>query len=55
LREEDLKILKIPRTKVLLPLSYATLKNPGLMNLSKHENHSTPLFEKFKRFNTGQL
>jgi hypothetical protein len=25
------------------------------MNFSKIENHSTLLYEKFKRFNTGQL
>jgi hypothetical protein len=55
LREEDLKILKSSRTKVLLSYSYATFKTPGLMNFLKNENHSTPLYEKFKRLNIVQL
>jgi hypothetical protein len=50
LRKEDLKILKSSKTKVLLSKSYATI-----MNFSKNENHSTPLYVKFKRFNTVQL
>jgi hypothetical protein len=34
------------------PYSYATFKTPGLMNFPKNANHSTLLYEKFKRFNT---
>jgi hypothetical protein len=52
---EDLKILKSCKTKVLLLYSYAAFKTTGFMNFSKNANHSTLLYEKFKRFNTIQL